>query len=287
MAEWFSNYRPRPKDTTIESVRDLIPPPRQEHRKQQRYRSQYPGNIAPTFSTLATSTTSLPGCYNIAGDYDPRPHSHPSHRVIRSSATFGSPMTCRSDPSTYTRKGSGWPDLPPCQPFHYPECQTARKSSVPKSENSPILCAPTSKNFITTNAIEAILSEPRRREASSMNYIGKKDFGQVPAYLQVMRQKEDSRKRKEEQQRAEAARRATDYLVPMSPVKRNQLLDALKTKWEETNHEYQLKSTLSLASLDTVSKVRNKEGFERDLERLEKEIKKLSSPQNIYVLEKH
>ena len=63
---------------------------------------------------------------------------------------------------------------------------------------------------------------------------------------------------------------------------RLQLIDDLKKKWDEVNVQYQQGSVLSLASLDTIGKVKRKEMYEAQLAQMEKDIEKLSK-KNIYV----
>ena len=41
----------------------------------------------------------------------------------------------------------------------------------------------TSKNFVTANAVEAILMVPKQTGLGDLNYTEKEDFGKVPAYL--------------------------------------------------------------------------------------------------------
>merc|ERR1711972_679292 len=57
---------------------------------------------------------------------------------------------------------------------------------------------------------------------------------------------------------------------------RLQLIDSLKTKWDEVNGTYQRSSVLSLASLDTIGKVKRKEMYEAQLAQIERDIEKLS-----------
>ena len=57
---------------------------------------------------------------------------------------------------------------------------------------------------------------------------------------------------------------------------RLQLIDDLKAKWDKVNVTYQQSSVLSLASLDTIGKVKRKEMYEAQLAQIEKDIEKLS-----------
>ena len=70
----------------------------------------------------------------------------------------------------------------------------------------------------------------------------------------------------------------------MADDERNELVRALKTKWDDVNRLYQGSSVLSLASLDTIGKVKRKEMYEAQLAQIEKDIEKLSK-KNIYIAE--
>lgn len=59
-------------------------------------------------------------------------------------------------------------------------------------------------------------------------------------------------------------------------------MDSLKGKWDEVNGTYQKSSVLSLASLDTIGKVKRKEMYEAQLAQIERDIEKLSKDQ-VYV----
>jgi len=54
------------------------------------------------------------------------------------------------------------------------------------------------------------------------------------------------------------------------------LINELKAKWDAVNSTYQQSSVLSLASLDTIGKVKRKEMYEAQLAQIEKDIEKLS-----------
>ena len=70
----------------------------------------------------------------------------------------------------------------------------------------------------------------------------------------------------------------------MPDNERAELITSLKTKWDAVNKTYQQTSVLSLASLDTIGKVKRKEMYEAQLAQIEKDIEKLSK-KNIYVRE--
>lgn len=62
-----------------------------------------------------------------------------------------------------------------------------RKPGVPRGGEEPVHGLTTSKNFITANAIENILTEPPKLTTyGSDQYLYRKDYGNVPAYLLKM-----------------------------------------------------------------------------------------------------
>lgn len=52
-----------------ESIYNLIPKEYVPPPKENRYKSKYPGKLAPTGSTLINHTTSRPGVANLAGEF--------------------------------------------------------------------------------------------------------------------------------------------------------------------------------------------------------------------------
>ena len=66
---------------------------------------------------------------------------------------------------------------------------------------------------------------------------------------------------------------------------RSRLVRALKTKWDATNKQYQKIS--HIVTLDAVGKVNRKEGLEKMLDQLEKDIRMLSSKRPIMIVDDH
>jgi len=56
------------------------------------------------------------------------------------------------------------------------------------------------------------------------------------------------------------------------------LADKLKAKWDRVNAQYQRMCVLSLASLDTIGKIKRKDHYEAQLAQIEQNIEKLSRP---------
>lgn len=105
------------------------------------------------------------------------------------------------------------------------------------------------------NAIENILSAPKR-QGGPVDWRKKPDFGRVPTYLKNI-QKEIAEEHEYIRSMQEAQTAAAPPGMHLMPEEeKRELIIALKTKWDAVNTEYQKTSTLSLASLDTIGKVK-------------------------------
>jgi hypothetical protein len=159
-----------------------------------------------------------------------------------------------------------------------------KKPGVVTREDKPILGLKSSKNFVTANAVEAILAVPGNRARVTKDppqYLKKDDFGQVPKYLNQVRDEID----RENEMIEEFVRQNRHMLdedegarvEPMDERERQQLVCALKAKWDHVNAKYQ--KLCHNVVFDTLGKVRRKETFEKELTQLEKDIELLSKGQ--------
>eukprot|EP01040_Poterioochromonas_malhamensis_P012141 gene12141-13277_t len=173
------------------------------------------------------------------------------------------------------------PDSTVGGPFTYMD---RRKEQVPPKDDKPIMGITTSKNFITANAVEAILQAPRRPPQKELNYLKKEDYGKVPAYLtQVkdeIRRENEMIERYVKEQMGEVERTPESY-EELTEDERLQLLDELKTKWDHVNAKYQ--RTTHLVKLDTTGQVRRKEQMESELAQLEHDIERLQRASSVLV----
>jgi len=132
------------------------------------------------------------------------------------------------------------------------------------------------KNFITSNAVENILSVPKAGTQPT-DWLQKKDFGQVPKYLsKIKKEISDEYEYIRSMQQQEEEEQAAGGMHLLPEEERLKLIDDLKSKWDAVNATYQQSSVLSLASLDTIGKVKRKEMYEAQLAQIEKDIEKLS-----------
>jgi len=158
------------------------------------------------------------------------------------------------------------------------------KASVPTKDDRPVVGVRTTKNFITANAVEAILQVPRAVEPKDLNYLKKEDYGKVPKYLssvkeEIKRENEMIQKYVREQM-GEVEEEPEQY-EEMSDSERSDLILALKAKWDKVNAQYQ--KVTHLVRLDTTGQVRRKESMEAELKALEMDIERLQRPGPILI----
>jgi len=151
------------------------------------------------------------------------------------------------------------------------------KPKIPKVEEKPIMNLVTSKNFIVANAVEAILAAPSKKVSTAKDYIHKEDYGRVPRYLESIKkdiEAEHEYIRQIQSLDEEPARRL------MTDEEKESLIYGLKAKWEQVNSEYQ--AITHMTKLDTVGKIKRKEGYEAELSQIEKDLERLNR-KTIYI----
>ena len=72
-----------------------------------------------------------------------------------------------------------------------------------------------------------------------------------------------------------------EHLEEMTDHDRNDLLKALKTKWQSINSKYQKQTHIVV--LDTQGQIRRKEQMENELKQIEADIERLEKPGPILV----
>lgn len=157
-----------------------------------------------------------------------------------------------------------------------PKYNKEKRPSVPRRDEKPIMGITTSKNYVTANAVEAILQVPKQTGSPKLNYMKKEDFGKVPAYLASVKeeiQRENEMIERYVKEQMGEIERPPEMLEEMDEYERQALIKALKDKWASVNNEYQKITHLVL--LDTTGQVRRKETFENQLTQLEKDIERL------------
>eukprot|EP00290_Baffinella_frigidus_P003101 CAMPEP_0180171402 /NCGR_PEP_ID=MMETSP0986-20121125/34395_1 /TAXON_ID=697907 /ORGANISM="non described non described, Strain CCMP2293" /LENGTH=237 /DNA_ID=CAMNT_0022123265 /DNA_START=248 /DNA_END=961 /DNA_ORIENTATION=+ len=146
------------------------------------------------------------------------------------------------------------------------------KPTVPRRDEKPVMGLISQKNYITANAVDNILAVPKKPQSREVNYLAKQDYGLVPKYLdRVKGQISEEYKMIEEMQQSSQPQNE-DEIDMLTDDERSKLLDGLKANWAQVNKDYQQLSF----TLDTPAKKQRKEEFERTLEQIENDIKKLS-----------
>jgi len=155
--------------------------------------------------------------------------------------------------------------------------RSKRMPALPKKSDRPVMGIKTNKNFVTANAVEAILQVPKSLESKELNYLEKEDYGAVPAYLdqvkeEIKRENDMIDKYVKEQMGIE-----DEYVEEFEELPegdRRGLIQQLKAKWDDVNQKYQKMTHLIV--LDTAGQVRRKEFLERSLTEIEGDIARLS-----------
>jgi hypothetical protein len=154
-----------------------------------------------------------------------------------------------------------------------------RMPGLPNRNERPVMGIKTNKNFITANAVEAILQAPRSLESKELNYLQKEDYGKVPEYLGQVREeikRENEMIDKYVKEQMGIADEVVEEFEEMPDGERHELIRQLKAKWDSVNAKYQ--KITHLVQLDTAGQVRRKEQLEGALKTLETDINKLSRP---------
>lgn len=202
---------------------------------------------------------------NLAGDYA---FFDGPHKNTGMGNTFGKPRgTLKSAPAEYRKRGTGTMKLPEVSKFAYQT--TEARPPVPKRNEQPIHGLKSAKNFIVANAVEAILKAPKTLPAP-VNHLKKTTYGKVPKYLNTIKGEIDDeyetlRQLHQEQVDEEDRKR---YLLSAQEVK--ELREGLRRKWESVNKEYQ--TVTHISKVDTLGLKRKKEGCEKELAQIEKDM---------------
>eukprot|EP00854_Cymbomonas_tetramitiformis_P008329 gene8329-9896_t len=149
------------------------------------------------------------------------------------------------------------------------------KALVPKKDEKPVMGLVSSKNFVTANAVETILATAKKGPPEPARAVHKPDFGKVPTYLKTVKSKIQYEKATIDefnQRMARQAQQSSQSVRKMQDEERQELIGALKAKWQQINEQYQ-KMTFTL---DTPAKRARKEKYEEQLVQIEKDIETLS-----------
>jgi len=181
--------------------------------------------------------------------------------------------TLRADQTNFRKKGTGNPVLIPKKEVAKMQRGHVPKPAVPKRDEKPIHGLVSDKNFIVANAVENILAAPKLPARQDQDFLKKKTYGKVPKYVTKIKQEiEDEYNLVREMQIEEQNERDRQRML-MPEEERQQLITALKKKWEELMRDYQKES--HHGKLDTIGKKGRKEVLEAQMDQVEADIKKL------------
>lgn len=145
---------------------------------------------------------------------------------------------------------------------------------MPLHDEKPIHGLVSDKNFIVANAVENILAAPKLASSKDKDYLKKKAYGAVPKYLTKIRNEiEDEYNLVREMQIEEQDERDRQKFL-MPDGERQELISALKKKWESLNKQFQEK-THYVMPLDTVGKKNRMDGLTKEMDQIEGDIKRL------------
>ncbi|XP_053116381.1 enkurin-like isoform X2 [Hemicordylus capensis] len=206
--------------------------------------------------------------------------------------SMGLPKLQVPSPKDFLRKHSKEPKLP--KRTRHQGTMKPREPSVPRRTEHPLMGIQGEKDFISTNAAQAVMAVAKKplRACVDMRrgdrfliddsglvkkYLKKKDFGITPKYI-TNRTKAAERAQEESVVYArEALRRKAPRRI--SKEERETLLEGLKTNWEQINKEFQSLSVVT----DTIPKKLNKEKLELQMKELEHYISTIEKHKFIYV----
>jgi len=205
------------------------------------------------------------------------------------SSTFGPTSKTNNSPTHYLKAGARTSKADTTKNVSkYTYINESKKPHVPTRGEKPIMGLRTSKNFITANAVEAILSVPQMPLSNEVDYIAKADFGKVPEYLDKV--KEEIRRENDmideyvkRQLNAGADDDVVEEYEAMGEDERMFLINKLKTKWDAVNTQYQKIS--HRVKFESVGDIHKKESQESALKQLEDDIMTLQRAGSVMIQE--
>ncbi|XP_034022141.1 enkurin isoform X2 [Thalassophryne amazonica] len=169
---------------------------------------------------------------------------------------------------------------------------TMKKPAVPLRADRPLMGQQRNTDFIKTNKTIPLMTQKlkpaftdtsrghkQRLEDSGLvpKYIKKKDFGEIPEYLQHFN--EEVQRAQEEYDNYVKEQKEKGAMKCLSAEERQTILEDLKMKWEELHHEYQGLPVV----IDTPRKKSQKERLDAAMNQLEKDINLFETFKTIYI----
>ncbi|CAM9590721.1 unnamed protein product [Ascophyllum nodosum] len=153
---------------------------------------------------------------------------------------------------------------------------TRRKPPVPGRDERPTMGLVSDKNFLTANAMDAILAVPVNRQRPPVDYLAKEDYGRVPEYLgHVKKEIRAENEMVEEFVREQMGIRSTteDEAPEIPRQEQEELVGQLKAKWDNVNARYQ---QLAHHTFFEHGRLKAKARLEGELDEIEAYIAKLT-----------
>lgn len=144
---------------------------------------------------------------------------------------------------------------------------------MPKNGDKPIHGLVSDKNFIVANAVENILAAPKLPARQEQDMLKKKTYGKVPKYVTKIKEEIETEYNLVREMQIEEQNERDRQRMLMPEEERQELIAALKKKWEVLMRDYQKES--HHGKLDTIGKKGRKEILEADMDQVEADIKKL------------
>ena len=161
------------------------------------------------------------------------------------------------------------------------------KPPVPSRNDKPLMAVKTTRNYISSNALEVIRSEPKKRKGDEPRYTQREDYGKVPAYLANVKAEIENEKAlvelyvTEEQNGGNPVQEEDGDVEMMDEGERRELIANLKQRWDDVNASYH--KMAHKAVNDTPSEAKRKASQEAELKTLERDIEMLSREGPLYI----
>lgn len=211
----------------------------------------------------------------------------------KESKTMGPAKVPLNEPEKFLKKRSKLQQLPEKKGFKYPD-EEKRRAAVPNHTEKPVMGFKSDKNFISTNAIDNIMSVPKKPAANyadtrngtihtlepsglTPKYLKKKEYGKTPTYL--VKRKEEVQRAQEQYEHYVQESLKRGAMKSLNESERQNIISGLKANWEEIHHQYQGLSVVT----DTAPKKNRKERMEAEMDQLEKDIDLLEKHPKIYI----
>ena len=128
--------------------------------------------------------------------------------------------------------------------------------------------------FLQVCQISIKIIAPKLPTNTQKDFLKKKNYGKVPQVLQKIKGEIEDEYQLVREMQIEEENERDRQKFRLDEAERNELIAALKKKWEVVHREYQ--TLTHKGKLDTLGVKNKKENCEKELAQLEKDIAKLS-----------